>query len=50
MLRELHAADKTWFDHIPVRLSAEDDGSLLKLNLSDILAVDLSNITEPNAR
>ena len=50
VLRELFTGDSTWSDFIPRILHDEDDHSLFKLNLSDILAVDVSNITDPNAR
>ena len=50
MLRDLLASDKTWADHVLAILDVEDDFSLLQLSLSDILAVDLSNLTEPSSR
>ncbi len=50
VLRELFTGDSTWSHFIPRILHEEDDHSMLKLSLSDILAVDVSNITDPNAR
>jgi hypothetical protein len=50
ILRELITVDSSWHDFIPIILSREDDISLLKLNMSDLLAVDLSSITDPKMR
>jgi hypothetical protein len=50
VLRELLTGDSTWSHFIPRILHEEDDHSMFKLSLSDILAVDVSNITDPNSR
>ena len=50
VMRELHASDSTWIDYIPRIMCEEDDHSMFKLSLGDILAVDISGITDPNAR
>ena len=50
VMRELHAGDQTWEQHLPTIMSQEDDHSVMKLTLSDMLAIDISGITDPNQR
>jgi hypothetical protein len=50
IMRELITGDKAWLPFMTMILLDEDDHSLMTLSLSDILAVDLSNITDPNLR
>jgi hypothetical protein len=50
ILRELIAGDKAWLPFMAMVLLDEDDHSLMTLSLSDILAVDISKITDPNLR
>lgn len=50
ILRELIASDKAWLPFMAMVLLDEDDHSLMTLSLSDILAVDISKITDPNLR
>jgi hypothetical protein len=51
IMRELVAGDKkAWLPFLTAVLLDEDDSSLMALSLSDILAVDISKITDPNLR
>ena len=50
VMRELHTSDSSWIEFIPRIMCEEDDHSMFKLSLSDILAVDVSGMTDPNTR